>query len=213
MSEEVTTTEPTGLEFSSYLEALPEGDRELYTKNGVDSFEKQTKWVKNLESALGKKGIIPPGENATDEEKAAFRDQVYGQLGRPEDGAYDFDLPEGSNQEAYSDEFLNELAGVAYENGMTTEGFQKLINTIAGAYNQQLAEWQKYVEDVNAKLGEDKMDDSSDNSVRPDPDSIHDEAKTKLFEANNLFREGKYKEAERMRAEANELYNKLETLR
>lgn len=197
------------LDFNTYLSALPETDREIFTKNGVDSFEKQISWVKGLNEIKGKKGLLKPAETATEAEKKAYQDALYKELGRPDDGKYDYELPEGSDDSFYSDEVINKLATVAFDNGMSAEGFQKLINTIAEPYNAMIKDWGVQVTKLKEKLGEDKIDDDSTNGSAVTKDSIHDEARTKRIEAEALHRKGDYKAATRLKAEADALYARL----
>ncbi len=98
-----------GLSFEQYLDSQPDDYKELLSKNGVDSFEKQSKWVGGLNSLIGKKGIIPPSEGASEDDIAKFKDEVFKHLGRPEAGEYEFDLPEGIAEEYVSQDFLDEL--------------------------------------------------------------------------------------------------------
>ena len=63
-SENVATPEAVpALKFEDYMSALPDEAREMYTKNGVDSFDKQTSWVNGLNELRGKKSLTPPGED------------------------------------------------------------------------------------------------------------------------------------------------------
>lgn len=199
------------VDFNAYLSALPPEGQELFKKNGVDSFDKQVKWVSNLNSAIGKKGLIKPDEKAGDDEKKAYRDALLKEMGRPDDGKYEFELPDGSNEQYYTDDFLNGLALVAYENGMSKEGFQKLLGAIATPFNQVVGEWEKKLSEIKAKIGEeDKLDDGvNNNKVVQTKEQIHEEARQKLIEANELFRKGNYAAANRLKTEANELYNRM----
>ncbi len=196
------------LDFNTYISALPDTHKELLTKNGVNSFEAQEKWISNLNSAIGKKGIIPPDEKASDEEKAAYREKLYTELGRPQDGTYEFTLPEGSKSEYYTDEFMNGLADVAFKSGMSAEGYQQLVNFIGTGFNSVLAEWEKTIGEINKKLGEDKMDDSSNTSTQS-KDDMHQEARKKMIEANNLYRKGDFKGAALLKKQADDLYSRL----
>lgn len=130
---------PSPVDFSSYLNSLPDGDRELLQKNGVDSFEKQSKWINGLNTVLGKKGLVAPGEDATEEEISAYKQSLYKEIGVPEDGEYEFTLPEGTQEEYVSQEFLDELAGVAQEKGINNEAFQAVIDKIYSAYNEMIS--------------------------------------------------------------------------
>lgn len=197
--------------FDSYINTLPEGDRELLTKNGVDSFEKQGKFINHLNTQLGKKGLIPPADDASDEDKQKFKDDVYNTLGRPEDGVYDFDLPEGSNDKYYTDEFLNGLAGVAFDSGVSAEGFQKLVDFMGTNFNEVVKEFENKFSEISKKLGEDKVDDGANATSTVSKDSVRDQARVKKTEARTLHKQGKFAEAKRMDKEANELYTKLES--
>lgn len=199
----------SSLEFKQYLQALPEPDRELYTKNGVDSFEKQTQWVRNMEGLIGKKGIIPPGENAKPEEKAKFAEQVYDILGRPKDGKYEYELPEGSDEKAYSDEFFGSLATVAHKYGMSNEGFNELVKTIAGAYNQQLSEWRTLYGELQEKLKPDTMNDLALPTTSQTHEDMHAEAVRTLNRAAEEFSKGNRKVAEELQAKARNMYANL----
>lgn len=196
------------LDFTTYVSALPETHKELLTKNGVDSFEKQEKWISGLNTLIGKKGIIPPDENAAPEDKQKYRETLMKELGRPETGEYEFSLPEGSKGDYYTDDFMNGLADIAFKNGMSQEGYQDVVNYIATGFNGVLAQWEKTIGEINKKLGEDKMSDGGDTKQSSKAD-IHQAAKAKMIEANELHRKGDYKGAQLLKQQADELYAKL----
>lgn len=204
-------TSASTVDFNAYLSVLPPEGRELFKKNGVDSFDKQVKWVANLNSAIGKKGLIRPDEKATDEEKRSYRDSLLKEMGRPDDGKYEFELPEGSKDEYYSDDFLNGLALVAYENGMSKDGFQKLLAAIATPFNGLVSQWETQLGDLKKKIGsEDRMDDGANNNkVTVTREQVREEARAKAIEAEALFRQGNYNAATRLKSEATELYNRM----
>lgn len=69
-----------------------------------------------LESKIAAKGVIPPGEKATDEERAAF----YDQLGRPKDAAaYEFALPDGRDPTEIEKAFHEALRPALHKAGLT----------------------------------------------------------------------------------------------
>jgi hypothetical protein len=201
-------TETPALDFNTYVTALPETHRDLLKKNGVDSFEKQEKWVSGLNSLIGKKGIIPPDESASDEDKAKYRDTLMKELGRPDAGEYEFVLPEGSKGDYYTDDFMNGLADIAYKSGMSNQAFQDVVNYIASSFNNVVGEWDKTISEINKKLGEDKIADNSTASTSSKAD-IHQEAKAKRIQAEELYRKGDFKGAQMLKSQADELYAKL----
>jgi hypothetical protein len=205
---EAAPAETPAIDFNTYVSALPETHKELLTKNRVDSFEAQEKWISNLNSLVGKRGIVAPDENATDEDRQKYRETLMKELGRPDTGEYEFVLPEGSNGEYYTDDFMNGLADVAFKNGMSQEGYQDVVNYVATGFNEVLKQWEKTIEGINKKLGEDKISDAGDNKQSNKAD-IHQAAKAKLIEANELYRSGDYKGASLLKQQADELYSKL----
>jgi hypothetical protein len=196
------------LDFNTYVSALPDTHKELLTKNGVDSFEKQEKWISGLNTLIGKKGILPPDENAPDEDKQKYRETLMKELGRPDTGEYEFALPEGSNNEYYTDDFMNGLADIAYKNGMSQQGYQDVVNYLASGFNGVLTQWEKTIGEINSKLGEDKMSDNAETKTNHKAE-VHQAAKAKMIEANDLYRKGDYKGAQLMKQQADELYSKL----
>lgn len=208
-TENEATAGSTSIEFDKYMDSLSDSHKELLSKNNVDSFDAQEKWISGLNSAIGKKGILPPSEDATDEEKAKFKEDIYDQLGRPKDGSYDFDLPEGSKDEYYTDDFLNGLAQVAHKYGMNQEGFQEMMSHIGQTFNSVVKEWEGQVSSIKEKLGEDKLDDSGAiNKPVYSKATLHEQARTKAIEAQQQYLDGNYSVAEQLKREANELYNK-----
>lgn len=205
-------TETPSLDFKSYSESLSEPHRELLTKNGVDSFEAQEKWISNLNSMVGKKGLIAPDENATPEERQAYRDQLLNQLGRPEDGGYNFDLPEGAKEEIYSDEVVNKLATFAHKHGLNEEGYQEAINMLNEFMTPLLTEWEGTIQKINERLGEDKMDDKASSTGTVNRDTLREQGRMKMAEASRLWNDGAFKEAEQLQKEAKELYSQYASM-
>lgn len=202
------------IDFNTYMGSLPSEAQEMYKKNGVDSFDKQTKWVAGLNTALGKKGLVRPSDDATEEAKTAYKDAILKEMGRPDDGKYEFDLPEGSKDEYYSEEFLGGLAKVAYDSGMDQKGFQNLVDAIAKPYNEFMTGLEKQLMEIKAKIGEeDKIDDNADNvEVKLSKEQVHEQARQKLIEANDLHRKGNYNQAIKLKNEAQELYNQVASM-
>lgn len=194
--------------FDKILEIAPEGIKELYSKNGIDSFEKLEKRTEWLEKTVGKKGIIPPEDDASDEDKQKFRDEMYNRLGRPENGEYEFEVPEGISDEYISQEFLDGLAQKAYQNGMTNDGFQEMINHIYDAYKETISSIEAVKAQIKEMQAEGSMDDQSE-SVTDTKDTIREKAKNMAIEANQEHAKGNFAKAKQLKADADALYNKL----
>lgn len=203
---------PKGLDFKTYAEGLSEAHRELLTKNGVDSFEAQEKWISNLNSMVGKKGLVAPDENASDEDKAAYREQLLDRLGRPEDGGYNFDLPEGAREEVFADETVNKLATFAHKHGLNEEGFQEAVNLLNELMTPLLGEWEKTIGEINKRLGEDTMNDNASSTNTVSRDTLREQGRAKMAEASKLWSAGDFKGAEKLQSEAKELYNQYASM-
>lgn len=99
-SQSAPASAPQGFDFRS---ALPEDIRsaptfEPYSKV-KDKDELLTQLARGYHSSqgmIGKKGLLPPGENATPEERLNFRKEVGKALGTPENpDGYKFEFPQG----------------------------------------------------------------------------------------------------------------------
>lgn len=100
-----TTQTPAGSEtqtdsHTAWFEGLE--DEELTTEEAQATLKKypsQTDALKGLVGAqkvIGKKGFVPPAEDAGEDERNQFADQVTKALGRPDEAdAYQWDPPEG----------------------------------------------------------------------------------------------------------------------
>jgi hypothetical protein len=138
-----TDTTVPSIDFDTYLQAVPADLKELCIKNGVKDFDSQSKWVSNLNSLIGKKGLIKPAEDASEEDKKAYLNAIYKDLGVPETGEYEYGLPESIDAEKIDSAFIDDLASIAHENGVSNNAFNALINKIYGTYAEKLAEAQK----------------------------------------------------------------------
>lgn len=219
-SNEVTpsASQAEALQFETYVNALSEADRELLAKNNIDSFEAQSKWVNGLNNVLGKKGLINPGEDASDAQKTEYRDSLLNELGRPSDGNYEFDMPDGVKQEWVNDDFTQKLADTAYANGMNPEAFQQLINDIYSVYGaeraqieEKFAEYEAEIAELKKGLGQDDMDDSA-NAAPANADSLKEQALQARVEAMELRGKGDHKGAAKAQAKANELTTRLASM-
>jgi hypothetical protein len=203
--------EPDNSEFNEFLNKLPDNVKELLTKNGVKDFNSFAKDYEGFNVLKGKKGIVEPSEDASDEDKAAFRNNLLDKLGRPDNGEYDFDLPDGTNEDYVDQQFIDDFAKIAYENGMSKDGFQNMVDHIYSAYNKTIQsftdDFNTYKRDVEKKLGEDTLDDTTTSS-NVSLKNIREHAQDKLSEAMAARDNRDFKLADRLQKEANEIYAK-----
>ncbi|MCG8394201.1 MAG: hypothetical protein MI745_14075 [Pseudomonadales bacterium] len=193
--------------FDKFLDGRSDSYKEMLQKNNVDSFEKHEKWVEGLNSLIGKKGLIDPGEGATEEAKEEYREKLLDAIGRPEDGKYEFDLPDGSKDDYYTDDFLDAIAGVAHKYGMSSEGFQELINTIAMPFNELMGEWERQIGDIEKRVAAATQPDGVSDAPSPaESVNMAEKAREMAAEARRLHSAGQYKQAQAKHAEAQRLY-------
>jgi hypothetical protein len=64
------------------------------------------------------------------------------------------------------------------------------------------------VSEIKKKLGEDTLDDNGGSKQTLSKDSLREQARAKSLEADELYKSGRYKEADRIKTEARELYSK-----
>lgn len=126
------------VDFDQFVSAAPKELQEAFQKNGVKDLETLTKSYNGLNSMLGKKGLIKPAEGASEDEIKAYKQSLYKEIGVPETGEYEFSLPEGIDDKYIDQKFLDELAGVAADNGVGATAFQAIIDKVMGAYKGML---------------------------------------------------------------------------
>lgn len=118
---------------ASWLDSLPDDikkDPSLQMFKEPSALAKS--WV-NAQKMIGAKAVQIPGDNATDEEVAAF----YNKLGRPESAdKYEIKLPDGK---VLDDGFAKGLKETAHKAGLNPKQLQNLVNW----YEGQTAELQK----------------------------------------------------------------------
>jgi len=108
---------------SSWFDELPED----YKNNpSVTKFKQGNDLVKSYleqQKLIGKKGIIPPGEDATEDEVNSF----YNQLGRPE-AADGYSLPEVDKPEGFDldETMVEDFKDQAYKLGLTPQQVEGL---------------------------------------------------------------------------------------
>lgn len=161
---ESQAVETQGVSFDTFKEALPETTRNLFEKNGVRDFETLDKSYSGLNELIGKKGLIKPDDNAPDDVRAAYKRSLYKEMGVPEDGKYDFQVPETFTAEnEISQSMMDSLAKVGAEHGLSKDGFQNVVNVlgdVVGKLNTQAAEQFGTIDGLKEEWG-DKFDDNT----------------------------------------------------
>ena len=147
-----------GAATTSWLDTLPDDikkDPSLASFKDPSSLAKS--WV-NAQKMIGADKVVIPGDNASDEEKAAF----YAKIGRPESAdKYAFKLPDGQKMDPTFEKGLRE---VAHKNGLTSAQLQGLVDWHSGAAKaaieaQQVAQTNQLRDELKSyaeKLGGDE---------------------------------------------------------
>jgi hypothetical protein len=134
--------EPT-IKFEDFTKVIPQELKSLYEKNGVKDFETLKKDYEGFNILKGKKGLVKPDDNAPEELKQAYQKQLFQELGVPENGEYEYELPEIVKEEWVDQTFLDELAAVAADNGINKKAFQEVINKVYSKYGEMVNEAMK----------------------------------------------------------------------
>lgn len=122
------------IKFEDFTKSIPQELKALYEKNGVKDFEGLKKDYEGFNSLKGKKGLVKPADDASDEVKQAYQSQLFKEIGVPENGEYEYELPETVKEEWVDQSFVDELAGIAADNGVSTKAFQEFISKVYGKY-------------------------------------------------------------------------------
>lgn len=126
--------------YSGYKGEEFESEEGQSTLQKYSSAEDALKGLIGAQKVLGRKGIVPPGEDATDEERAAFSDEVAGLLGRPEEAdGYEWDAPEGIG---IDEERFSEARQKLHDARLTPEQF----DTVMGLYAEEILQFGANIE-------------------------------------------------------------------
>jgi hypothetical protein len=97
---------------------------------------------------IGQKGVLIPGENATDEDRNVFF-KALGRPDKPED--YGFKKPENlPTGVSYNEDRVNKFAKVFHELGVSKTTAQKLLDTYNNDIIEEVANQQKMVDEFKA---------------------------------------------------------------
>lgn len=113
---------------SPWRESLAEDLRAHPALGGFDSLDALAREHVHLQKLIGRKGIIPPGEDAGDDE----RDRFYAALGRPEQ-ASDYDLSELERPDdlPWNEDFEARMLERMHSAGLTNEQARALVEGFA----------------------------------------------------------------------------------
>ncbi|NDV19223.1 hypothetical protein GO013_07295 [Pseudodesulfovibrio sp. JC047] len=148
MSEETAQVQDTGQEESHWTATLPEGDGWTIANTNEDGtetvipirehpslqkYENPNEAIKALVHAqkqLGKQahGLVPLGEDASDEDKAAFKSQLRELAGMPESLE---DYNSGLNMHDFGeDSLIPKMAEIMFETGAPPQGMQAVLDLV-----------------------------------------------------------------------------------
>ena len=115
--------------------------------DGVNNLGTLGKMYADTKTMVGKKmdGVIQkPGENATDEETAAFQTSINDARGVPADANdYEFDLSEIADVVQFSDEDIAGVKSALHATGASPETAAAMADVYKGIVQRQEAEFQK----------------------------------------------------------------------
>lgn len=145
-NDQETKTEPGQPGGEDWRSMVPEGFRDKAWLSKYKTPEDLFKGIDEMQGVLGKKavGLVPPGENATDEEKATYQGELRKALGVPDKPeGYQIAMPEGLNPDPVMFPWFQ---GAAHKAGLSPSQAQALsdeYNAFAAKYwgqNQEQAQ-------------------------------------------------------------------------
>jgi hypothetical protein len=205
------TTTPV-FSFDDFSKAIPENYRTVFEKNGVKDFETLGKSYQGLLTKIGEKGLIPPKENATDEEKKAFQKEIHKYAGVPENGEYKYQLSEKIDPDYVSEEFLTNLSKLAYEKGVNNEAFDAIVNTIYEAYTADINAMTAEIQTLREKLGQEGTVDTQTQTEQVSVQSLQEKADTLMSDYYKYEKEKDIDNREKTLQEYKEIMKKIESL-
>lgn len=116
----------TGEEISGtgWREDLPEDLRDHPALGGFENIDALAREHVHLQKLIGRKGILPPGEDANEEDYARY----YDALGRPSDpSGYDLSNIERPDDLPWSDAVESEMLSRMHAAGLTNEQARRLV--------------------------------------------------------------------------------------
>lgn len=199
-----TTTQSFG--YTDFINQYTPEQRQVYEKQGIKDFDTLHKSYQGLLSKIGEKGLIPPKETATEQEKSDFQKQLYKHIGVPENGTYEYSVADDVNAELINDDFVSKLANIAYESGVPAKAFEGIVNQVYREFVPQYQALTQEIEQLKSRLGQEgKMDIKTETAPVQDYEPLIDAKRREFLIAD---REGRISDKERLKAEYTELVNK-----
>lgn len=144
MAEETTEQAPTLVdtpepppELPDWKQALPEDMRNSDYVQKHDGLPDLVKEAINAQKLIGRKGIIPPTENATIQDWARY----YGQLGRPDSvEGYDLSNIERPEDIQWDESTEKEILQEMYDSGLNPQQVERIMRRYVEVTAQQVGE-------------------------------------------------------------------------
>lgn len=174
MSDQTAQVQDTGQSEEHWATSLPEGEGWTIPHTGEDGEESEislrdhpvlqkygskdeaVKALVHAQKQLGKpvQGLVAPGEDASDEDRAAFQTQLRSMIGMPESVE---DYTSGLNMhDVGEDSLFPKLAEVLFEHGTPQAGMQAVLDMVvenhAAIQEARKAEYDKRFEESEAAL-------------------------------------------------------------
>lgn len=144
-------------------ELLPDDLKGLPLFEKYNSPQEALKAFAEAQKLIGKKGIIPPGENATDEEKAEFMKQVYKAIGEevPEK-AENYELPDVEDlpeelkdyDAMLKDKIITYAAKKGFSNQRAVEAYEMAQEILVDSYNESVRQQEEAIKGLESALRE-----------------------------------------------------------
>lgn len=155
-----------GGEGRGWLSSIPENLREHEAIKGAESLSDIYTGFAEL-SDRSKEGLTIPGEDATDEDRAAF----YQRLGRPETSEeYTFTKPELPEDVSYDETVQAAFKELAFEHGLSQEQATNLHDwywsTVKAGYDEQQKTTENALETLKTEWKGDAFAENTERAVR-----------------------------------------------
>ena len=94
-------------------------------------FETFEKSYNGLNEAIGKKGLLKPSEGADEQTMEAYQRQLNEYVGVPENGEYQFNIPESWGEgTGITQGLMDNLAKLGVSKGIGNDAFQGIVDTL-----------------------------------------------------------------------------------
>ncbi|MBW1989420.1 MAG: hypothetical protein JRI97_07725, partial [Deltaproteobacteria bacterium] len=147
-------------EEGNWKDTLPEEIKDHPALGKYETVEDLAKGLVNAQDLIGRKGIIPPGEKATDEDRARFleglkphQDLIRQELFKPPETPEAYELPEVKTPEGlgFAESYVDNFKQAAHKLGLTKEQAAGLWSTLGEASKSN---YEEYAAQIEAKTAE-----------------------------------------------------------